>query len=149
MTNSIAKTHADGHASVEEVIGERAKAYRARLRKLLGSTEGRLPGLWSRAEADISMTHTALQAVPVAQRDTSWLLSFSAIISAAQWQAWLETFGDEMLRKTAKYGAKTQSIAKDMSLDELKVVAKEGFTKGDFDGAKAARKQRTVTNGSK
>jgi hypothetical protein len=147
--NSIAKTHADGHASVEELITDGAEAFRKRLRALLGSTKERLTGLWRRAEADISMTFAELQAVPVAQRDTAWLLSFSAIIAAAQWQAWLETFGAEVLRKTDKYGNKTQELARDMSLGELKDVATVGFTREGFDDAKVARKQRTVTNGAK
>jgi hypothetical protein len=147
--NSIAKTHADGHASVEELITDGAEAFRKRLKALLGSANGRIPELWKRAEADLYMTYVDYQAVPVASRGTEWLSMFTSMVAAAQWQAWLETFGAEVLRKTEKYGNKTQELARDMSLDELKDIATVGFTREGFDDAKVARKQRTVTNGAK
>jgi hypothetical protein len=147
--NSLAKSHAAGHASVEELVEDLRESFKKRFDELMSKPSERIPELWKRAEADLYMTYVDYQAVPVASRGTEWLSMFTSMVAAAQWQAWLETFGDEMLRKTEKYGMKTQELAKDMSLPELKEVAKVGFTREDFDGAKTERKQRTVTNGSK
>lgn len=146
MANPIQRAHAAGHASIDELAEEQQEALRERYGQLISNTEGRIPALWQRAEADAAKTHVQFSAVPIGERDMEWSNGFAAMIAAAQWQAWLEVMGVEVLRKTDKYSKRLFEISGSMSREEIIETAAEGFHKEDFESAKTKRKAaRTVS----
>jgi len=140
----VRNTIAAGWASVDELADDRVQALRDRYESLLNSPEDRIPELFESAGVPLDVTLTSLNMVPMAARDDEYMAVFSSLLAVAERQAWLEIYLPDVVGKIVKYNSKVIGEAKDMSDGELKRVAKEGISKESFDGAKAARKVRTV-----
>jgi hypothetical protein len=135
---------AAGWASADELADDRVQALRDRYESLLKNPEGRVPELFEAAGVPLDVTLDSLNMVPMAARDDEYMLVYSSLLAAAERQAWLEIYLPEVVGKVIKYSPQVIGEAKDMSDSDLKRVAKEGISKEAFDGAKTARKVRTV-----
>ena len=136
---------AAGWASADELADDRVQALRNRYEALLNSADDRVPRIFESAGVPLDVTLESLNMVSMAARDDEYMMVFSSLLAAAERQAWLEIYLPDVVGKVVKYSPQVIGEAKDMSDSELKRVAKEGTSKEAFDGAKAARKVRTVS----
>ncbi len=135
---------------VDDIAKAQAPAFRKRWEQLMSSKKGRAPMLWRVGFEELNIpdefagfTMQQLSHVETARQTKFYADVMNAIATVAYVQAYSETVERAILTATSKQAKAVLSVAKELSLGDLKAAAKEG-PKARMENIKEARKNAPV-----
>ena len=139
QVDNFLDTLAAQQAAIDDATEKVAARYEDRLFELLSSEDGRDEELWADAGADVTLTFDELSQISIYERDEIWTAEFSAMLAAAQMQAYVEIIARGIVEISDDAGDEQAKEADKLSLSELRIAARAGVTNERVNTARERR----------